>query len=63
MQDKTSHCLIGRGFIMMLEDSYKTGRRCYEDYSAGWGPSCVRVLDLMEFNNYSLIKQSNNPEF
>lgn len=20
MQDKTSHCLIGRGFIMMLED-------------------------------------------
>lgn len=44
-------------------DSYKTGRRCYEDYSAGWGPSCVRVLDLMEFNNYSLVKQSNNPEF
>lgn len=20
MQDKTSHCLIGRGFILMLED-------------------------------------------
>lgn len=48
MQDKTSHCLIGRGFIMMLEDSYKTGRRCYEDYSAGWGPSCERVLEQLQ---------------
>lgn len=60
MQDKTSHCLIGRGFILMLEDLTLIRQ---EDgvmrIILQGGDHRVRGY----LNNYSLVKQSNNPEF